>query len=94
VPAVQEGLGDRRDGVGTWTCGGCVDSIRVEARMNRMRRTLEAREAIRGGREAILVPGMRLPPATTDEEAQRIADEEYGIKWSRKEDEVIIWVEM
>jgi hypothetical protein len=80
---------------GCWTCGTCVDRKRVEDKIARLRRTLEAREELRrGDRRAILVPGLILPPETTDDEAQRAADEQYGIRWERCDDRVIIWCEM
>jgi hypothetical protein len=80
---------------GYWTCGPCVDKMRIEDRCNRLLRTMQAREAIqRGERQAVLVPGKRLPADTTDEAAQAYADEHYGIEWERRSNGIIIWCEM
>lgn len=80
---------------GTWICNICIEANRIKNRLERITRTHVIREEIRlGKRQAVLVPGKRLPLITTDDEAQIFADENYGIEWERTDKDVIIWCEL
>jgi hypothetical protein len=82
-------------GSGWWECETCGTLRELKRRVEAIERTRRSRDEIGSGkRQGVLCPIRRFPLGTTDREAQRWADENYGIRWERTDEEIIVWGEM
>jgi len=79
---------------GDWQCQECCDREAEERHQRRRDRLVEIQQRHRDRKCLVHVPGKVLPADTSDEEAQRICDENLCCHWTRYEDKVICWGEM